>query len=614
MKKLKILLTVSTLFVVISIFVGNTYGDSYISISSPTASSTITGNFIIYPYIDPSLQVNYVEYYLEDVLIEKDESPPYVCSISTNTSIDRNSIIKLVVNISTTTHLDNCILSNSNISLGGSSEVHWGPVASLGNLTMINLFPRKIARGYIVGFDTHSAIPNDDIDENAYWSYKAYYQVPDIPAIDTTYYHDNADYHFAGDWDPKIPAGDWVVASDSPDKIYFVHGNCSLENDHLKGTLIVMGNLMLKGYGALNYSVEIPPNALDQYQKCPGHPDPIDMPGHPGLPTVTSHIINGIEAKGLIYVGGILTVTGSPSIDGCVIIQGNTGGTGNGKFYYNNNIYAHVKKDLTCETEIFRPKIISNNNDTETISSDNTEIKIETGALGKDGYVKINSNPVENPMRIAVNKIVEANNKIEINNMAQVLTTIREINAYDLNNEPIKNLSKNITVTIPYTDDDNNGFVNGTNPPIEAASLCLYYLNEDSNNWERIENVTRDLNNKTISSEVSHLSVFCLMGQTSTSLNEVFNYPNPAGTGGTHFVYNLSKDSSVKIVIYTPAGRLVKKLIDENKLAGKHDEDFYNCTDENGSTLANGIYLYKITATPTEGNSISKTGKLVIIR
>jgi hypothetical protein len=94
-------------------------------------------------------------------------------------------------------------------------------------------------------------------------------------------------------------------------------------------------------------------------------------------------------------------------------------------------------------------------------------------------------------------------------------------------------------------------------------------------------------------------------------IEEIANYPNPM-TNSTVFTFKLTKSADVKLKIFTISGRLVDKIE-----AGTLDAG-YNEIPAGGSwdsgDLSAGVYLYKITATDDNGNTVNKTAKLVIMR
>ncbi len=61
------------------------------------------------------------------------------------------------------------------------------------------------------------------------------------------------------------------------------------------------------------------------------------------------------------------------------------------------------------------------------------------------------------------------------------------------------------------------------------------------------------------------------------------------------------------IIIYDLLGREVLKLKDENKDAG------YYTTEFDGSALASGVYLYRITANG-EGQNYTNTLKMILVK
>jgi flagellar hook assembly protein FlgD len=86
------------------------------------------------------------------------------------------------------------------------------------------------------------------------------------------------------------------------------------------------------------------------------------------------------------------------------------------------------------------------------------------------------------------------------------------------------------------------------------------------------------------------------------SITEMLNYPNPFSTR-TQFVFSLTGSEvpdQIQITIMTITGKVVKQ-IDETQLGqlriGRNQTDFWwDGTDEFGDPLANGIYLYTVSA------------------
>ena len=107
------------------------------------------------------------------------------------------------------------------------------------------------------------------------------------------------------------------------------------------------------------------------------------------------------------------------------------------------------------------------------------------------------------------------------------------------------------------------------------------------------------------------------------AMTEVMNYPNPIRKGdiNTTFQYRLNDSvSKVSIKIFTEAGRKIKTIETSSSDQTKMDYNQvpWDLLDADGDRLANGIYIYKISASRVDINgahdSADETGKLVILR
>ncbi len=70
------------------------------------------------------------------------------------------------------------------------------------------------------------------------------------------------------------------------------------------------------------------------------------------------------------------------------------------------------------------------------------------------------------------------------------------------------------------------------------------------------------------------------------------NYPNPFNPTTT-INFTMTKPGQVELSVYDITGRLVKKLVDENRPAGKH-QVIWNGRDMSDNTVATGVYFYSI--------------------
>ncbi len=87
--------------------------------------------------------------------------------------------------------------------------------------------------------------------------------------------------------------------------------------------------------------------------------------------------------------------------------------------------------------------------------------------------------------------------------------------------------NRDITLTIPYPDVNNDGILDGTG--IKETTLAIYHYNDGTGLWERVTGSTIYLSENYISAPVNHLSLFTLVGTRSTG---GANAPSSGGGGG----------------------------------------------------------------------------------
>ncbi len=93
------------------------------------------------------------------------------------------------------------------------------------------------------------------------------------------------------------------------------------------------------------------------------------------------------------------------------------------------------------------------------------------------------------------------------------------------------------------------------------------------------------------------------------TITDLLNYPNPMGTYGTTFTFNLNDDArSADIKIYSQSGRLV----DTARFSAAYG--FNQVYWKPPVVLANGVYFYKLNILSMNGRKTSKIEKLVVMR
>ena len=98
-----------------------------------------------------------------------------------------------------------------------------------------------------------------------------------------------------------------------------------------------------------------------------------------------------------------------------------------------------------------------------------------------------------------------------------------------------------------------------------------------------------------------------VINQLPHAFNLYNNYPNPFNPVTT-LRYDLPEDALVNITIYDIMGRIVRTLINSQQNAGFKSIQ-WNATNDAGSPLSAGLYLYKIQA-----DNFVQTRKMVLLK
>lgn len=101
----------------------------------------------------------------------------------------------------------------------------------------------------------------------------------------------------------------------------------------------------------------------------------------------------------------------------------------------------------------------------------------------------------------------------------------------------------------------------------------------------------------------------------SMQISNIYNYPNPFNSSTAFtFQHNYPNDIKVKIKIYTVAGRLIKEIAPPQFISDKFVVINWDGKDEDGETLGNGIYIYRLTVESADGTAVTNTGKLAVLK
>jgi len=167
----------------------------------------------------------------------------------------------------------------------------------------------------------------------------------------------------------------------------------------------------------------------------------------------------------------------------------------------------------------------------------------------------------------------------------------------------------NVELCITYDD-------NGLTVEEEAELALLHYENGQ---WIEIT-ASHSLDSNRICGTTSSLSPFAVgivnqpldvddNGATILPLEFALsqNYPNPFNPSTT-INYSLARRANVKIEIINILGQTVKNLINEEKAAGDYSI-IWNGLDDNGHTIATGLYFYRI-----QSGNFSTSRKMLLLK
>ena len=234
------------------------------------------------------------------------------------------------------------------------------------------------------------------------------------------------------------------------------------------------------------------------------------------------------------------------------------------------------------------------------------EIVTPAGLLDKRSYIVVNEDERNN-------EVETANSKLDYD---KTLLKIIRVDFYDENNSKIKEFDNYLTLTIGYSDEDNDGYVDEPYigaKKIKVDSLSIWKLDETRRAYMKLPTMIDKLNKRLIA-KVKHLSIFAIIGSMNLSTVDVKVYPVPwipedgkPATGsleeGIKFT-NLPAEG--EIYIYSVLGELVRKIEFNDADNGQKVWDGKN---QNGQDVASGVYLWVV-----KTKQDKKTGKLIIIR
>ena len=275
-------------------------------------------------------------------------------------------------------------------------------------------------------------------------------------------------------------------------------------------------------------------------------------------------------------------------------------------------------KDTVCSVfEVIPTEEIVQNVDSSG-GTNRIGLKIEAGTIDQIVDIKVDATPLMNRSDDLANVVSNANEALNECGKKILGSSIVEFKMYDKIGNLVNDFKKNITIMLPYEDQNEDGIVDSSYPPMKVENLRVYSMRDGDDKWEEVD-CNLDKVNKMVIAKVSHFSLYAIVSsaQAKTNLTNVIAYPNPYRPGsGTQYdnspqgngiiLSGLTGNAYVRI--YNVAGELVSELRETNG----DGELIWDTKNTDGSKVASGIYLYLI----TDPGMVSEKakGKISVIR
>lgn len=323
-----------------------------------------------------------------------------------------------------------------------------------------------------------------------------------------------------------------------------------------------------------------------------------------------------IESSVLDGGGGATVSGGGYAVKGSVSqphMPPNLGNTGGGE--YSNRVGFNNPPHLTYQGSL---------DAVLTLASGDMRVTLPSGSVSKERFdITLNRDPVTNPLAVNPTKITAASDKMVYNDggWSQLYSNnLSEMAIFDEQSFQTGTLGKRGVLAMRYRDDDDDGIMDGSEPPVRVNTLSAWILDESVDSWVQIPGTGGDRQTKTLTVLFGQPGVYAMIGAQELTVKNVKAYPVPyrpngpqagdgdgqTGTDGKGITFdNLPQTGNIKI--YTLDGRLVKGIEIPETLAIQ--KVVWDTRTSSGDKAASGVYIWRISA-----GSNSKTGKLMIIR
>ncbi|MBI4351888.1 MAG: T9SS type A sorting domain-containing protein [Elusimicrobia bacterium] len=259
---------------------------------------------------------------------------------------------------------------------------------------------------------------------------------------------------------------------------------------------------------------------------------------------------------------------------------------------------------------------------TLALPGSNSSLTLPSGSIEMEMFdIVLNKNAGSTQISVDQGKIDLANSRMATNEGAWALPltgNITETYIFDEQgswNEPFK---KPGYLTLAYRDDNGDGIIDGSNPPVRADTARVWGLDEDRDMWVKLPPSGLDDAARTITIPLLEPGVFAIIATVDDSVKNAHAYPVPFRPNGGAAGIGAGKTGTAaagitftglpqvgRIEIYTLDGQLVKKLPIENPASAEIKWDVRNSA---GEKVRSDVYIWRIIS----GSNV-KAGKLMII-
>ncbi len=257
--------------------------------------------------------------------------------------------------------------------------------------------------------------------------------------------------------------------------------------------------------------------------------------------------------------------------------------------------------------------------------SGNVELFLPANSINRRVFdITINKDAVNNPVLTDSAKVINANNKMKINegDWSRLYSgNISEMFVFDEQDYWTDSFPEKGLLAMSYEDVDNDGILDGSNPPVRVETIQSWALDEEYEMWVKMAGANFDINLKKISVPLRAPGIFALFGQLDNSVKDAHAFPVPFRPNGPNAGIGMGKTGTEadgiiftnvpdigNIEIYTIDGRLVKDM-DIASNVFDTDKVNWDVKNDSGQKVASGVYIWRVVS-----GSNSKTGKLMIIR